>query len=253
MSSAARFWAVRERPERVRTRVLAAFRPRVQRLLDDLADDAETGADLPRRWRRIHRARVRTLVAKSWCVVVARVIHTYVYDALSGDTKPMNATENRTETRRRDTADVIAPPPVLFGTALIAALAAHAVHPIRIAAFAGGVLRLAGVAPIALGLALSVGVMRAFGRAATPVPPYRPTTRLVTTGLYRYTRNPDYIGQTLVYVGVAVAANSWWPLFLLPAVLLVVKRGVVVREERYLEAKFGAAYRDYAARVPRWL
>jgi protein-S-isoprenylcysteine O-methyltransferase Ste14 len=126
-------------------------------------------------------------------------------------------------------------------------------HPVRIASLPGGVLRLAGVALIALGLLLSIAVVRAFGRVGTPVPPYRPTTHFVTTGPYRYTRNPDYIGQTLTYVGIAIVANSWWPLFLLPLVLLVVQRGVVRREERYLEVKFGQEYRDYMARVPRWL
>ena len=83
--------------------------------------------------------------------------------------------------------------------------------------------------------------------------PYRETTRFVCTGPYRYTRNPDYIGQTLIYGGIAMGANSWWPLFLLPPALLVIQYGVIRREERYLEAKFSQEYRDYTARVPRWL
>jgi protein-S-isoprenylcysteine O-methyltransferase Ste14 len=95
--------------------------------------------------------------------------------------------------------------------------------------------------------------MRLFGAAGTPVPPYRPTARLVFSGPYRYSRNPDYIGQALVYVGVALVANSWWPLFILPVVVFVVQRFVIEREERYLEAKFGQEYREYRARVRRWL
>ncbi len=164
-----------------------------------------------------------------------------------------NVTNYPSEARRRDTAGVIAPPPVLFGAALIVALLLHTVRHWRIALPPSVMLRAAGVALIVIGLLLSIGVMRAFGNAGTAVPPYRPTTRLVSTGLYRYTRNPDYIGQTLVYVGIALLANSWWPLVLLPLVLLVLHFGVIRREERYLEEKFGQEYRDYMARVSRWL
>lgn len=163
-------------------------------------------------------------------------------------------TNRSPDARRRDTAGVIAPPPVLYGAALIVALALHSTgHPIRITSPPTVVLRVAGIALTILGLTLSIAVVRVFGRAGTPVPPYRPTTHFVSTGPYRYTRNPDYIGQTLVYVGIALVANSWWPLVLLPLVLLVVQYGVIRREERYLEAKFAQEYRDYMARVSRWL
>lgn len=161
--------------------------------------------------------------------------------------------KGRPEDRRRDTAGVVAAPPLLFGVALIIALVLHAIRPIRIESPAGGILRLAGVALIVIGLLLSIAVVRAFGRAGTRVSPYRETTRFVSTGPYRYTRNPDYIGQTILYAGIAIVANSWWPLFFLPLVLFVVQRGVIRREERYLEMKFGQEYRDYMARVSRWL
>ena len=149
-----------------------------------------------------------------------------------------HTTKSLPSDRGRDTAGVIAAPPLLFGAALIVARSLHAIHPIRIATLPGGMLRLAGVALIVLGLLLSIAVVRAFGRAGTQVSPYRETTRLVCTGPYRYTRNPDYTGQTLMYFGIANVANSWWPLFLLPFVLLAVQHGVIRREERYLEAKF---------------
>ena len=57
----------------------------------------------------------------------------------------------------------------------------------------------------------------------------------------------------MIYLGAAVAAGTWWPFLLLPLLLVAIQRGVVRREERYLEAKFGQEYRDYKARVPRWL
>ena len=155
--------------------------------------------------------------------------------------------------KHSDTAGVIAAPPLLFGAALVVALLLHAMHPIRMLPAGNGPLRLAGAALVVLGLMLSIAVVRVFGRAGTQVSPYRRTTRFVSTGPYRYTRNPDYIGQTLTYAGIAMVANSWWPVFLLPVVLYLVQRGVVRREERYLEAKFGQEYRDYMTSVPRWV
>jgi protein-S-isoprenylcysteine O-methyltransferase Ste14 len=69
----------------------------------------------------------------------------------------------------------------------------------------------------------------------------------------RTERIPDYIGQALVYAGIALLANSWWPLFIFSLVLFVVQRLVIEREERYLEEKFDEEYREYRARVRRWL
>jgi protein-S-isoprenylcysteine O-methyltransferase Ste14 len=155
--------------------------------------------------------------------------------------------------RGRDTAGVVAAPPVIYGVALIVALSMHAASSIHITSSPGRVLRLVGVGVIALGLLLSGAVMREFARAGTAVSPYHETTHFVSTGPYRYTRNPDYIGQTLMYAGIALATNSWWPLLLLPPALLTIHYGVVRREERYLEAKFGQNYRDYTSRVSRWL
>jgi protein-S-isoprenylcysteine O-methyltransferase Ste14 len=91
-----------------------------------------------------------------------------------------------------------------------------------------------------------------FGAAGTAVSPLDSATALVSGGPYRLTRNPDYIGQLLVFAGSALAANTAWPIVLLPGVLAAIDRGVVRQEEQYLESKFGAAYADYAARVPRW-
>lgn len=83
--------------------------------------------------------------------------------------------------------------------------------------------------------------------------PGRATKRIVRTGPYRYSRNPDYLGQIVVYVGATLVTNTWWPMFLAPFVLVTIQHRVVQREERHLEAKCGREYRDYTARVPRWL
>jgi protein-S-isoprenylcysteine O-methyltransferase Ste14 len=96
-------------------------------------------------------------------------------------------------------------------------------------------------------------MVRTFAQASTPVSPLRASHALVTGGPYRFTRNPDYIGQTAIFAGVAIARNRLWPLLLLPLVLAIVHRDVVEREERDLDRRFGEAYREYAGQVPRWL
>jgi protein-S-isoprenylcysteine O-methyltransferase Ste14 len=80
-----------------------------------------------------------------------------------------------------------------------------------------------------------------------------PTTTIVDTGPYRFTRNPIYLGIFLGLVGLAIAFDSLWPLVTLVPFTLVIRYGVVAREEAYLERKFGHAYRRYRSRVRRWL
>ncbi len=90
-------------------------------------------------------------------------------------------------------------------------------------------------------------------RAKTNMIPDKPATTLVTTGPYRWTRNPMYVSLAMAYVSASVWTGSLTSLALLPCVLLTVDRLVIVREERYLDRAFGEDYRDYRARVRRWL
>ncbi|HEV8673882.1 MAG TPA: isoprenylcysteine carboxylmethyltransferase family protein [Methylomirabilota bacterium] len=116
-----------------------------------------------------------------------------------------------------------------------------------------GVARVLGIALLAGWVIVSLPAILALRRAGTSVNPARPTTALVTWGPYRVTRNPLYVGLTMLYLGLTAWFNALWPLLLLPIVLVVMQRGVIVREERYLERKFGEEYRRYKARVRRWL
>ena len=106
---------------------------------------------------------------------------------------------------------------------------------------------------IAVWLGLSASAVFLFRRAGTTPNPMQPTTAIVVHGPYRFTRNPMYVSLVALYVGVTLFVNSAWPLILLPAVVLLVQRQVIAREEAYLEAKFGEAYRAYKARVRRWI
>jgi protein-S-isoprenylcysteine O-methyltransferase Ste14 len=94
---------------------------------------------------------------------------------------------------------------------------------------------------------------RAMRQADTPTNPYKPSSRVATEGPFRYTRNPGYLSMAMIYAGIATIANASWAILLLPATLLAIRRGVIEREEEYLERKFGEEYLRYKARVRRWI
>ncbi|TIO06835.1 MAG: isoprenylcysteine carboxylmethyltransferase family protein [Mesorhizobium sp.] len=106
---------------------------------------------------------------------------------------------------------------------------------------------------ILIGLVLFAAGVRNFSRAATPLPTNQPARVLVTDGIYRWTRNPIYLGFFLIYGGIGVAAQSPWVLILTLPLAITVRYGVVAREEAYLERRFGDAYLDYKRHVRRWL
>ena len=152
-----------------------------------------------------------------------------------------------------DVAGVIALPPFIFLAFLVAATVLEAVVPLP--ALAGHAIAryLAGAALAACGFVLIGMGMRRFVAAGTNIPPNLPTTALVVDGIYRRTRNPLYLGTTFVYLGLAVAAGSLWAVMLMMPLVWVINVGVIAREERYLERKFGDAYRAYKGRVRRWV
>jgi protein-S-isoprenylcysteine O-methyltransferase Ste14 len=158
-----------------------------------------------------------------------------------------------TETNR-DIAGVIAPPPLIFLAFLIAGIALEY-----------GVVRTQGldmpatlrwtVVPLLflVGAAFITSAVLRFRKAGTPPPPWEPTTAFVAHGVYRWSRNPMYLGMALIYLSLGVAADAPVVFWLLVPLILTIHHGVIVREERYMTGKFGAPYLDYAQRVPRWL
>ncbi len=153
-----------------------------------------------------------------------------------------------------DTAGVIAPPPLVYLAGLALGLGADwLLHlPSLPERSASGGLWL-GLAFGGFGLLLILWAGGRFIGARTPLPPHRPTTALVTEGPYRRSRNPIYLGMALIYLGVVCATASLGILVFFPLVILIMEFGVIRREERYLERKFGAEYRRYKASVRRWL
>jgi protein-S-isoprenylcysteine O-methyltransferase Ste14 len=146
--------------------------------------------------------------------------------------------------------DIIAPPPLLYAGPWLAGFVLDLLLPLPRLPSA---LRLAGLPFLAAGIALAIWFLLAMQRAGTPVDPREATTALVQTGPFRYTRNPAYVAFTFTYLGVSLLAGARWPVILLPAVLVIVDRGVIRREERYLEERFGSDYSQYRLRVRRWL
>jgi len=103
------------------------------------------------------------------------------------------------------------------------------------------------------GFGLLYWALGSFFRKKTSPLPFRPTTTLVITGPYRWTRNPMYLGMLLVYLGLAFWSSVLWAILLAPVVVGLVGRFVIRKEEAYLEARFGDAYRQYSRQVRRWL
>ncbi|MHB1005296.1 MAG: methyltransferase family protein [Chloroflexota bacterium] len=143
------------------------------------------------------------------------------------------------------------PPPFLYAGTLAASLLAN--HFLPTARLPGRAPRRAGLLLTGLGVALGVSAIATMRRVGESPRPDHLVRTLVTNGPYRFTRNPMYLGMTVLYTGAAALANSLAPFLALPFVLRAIERGVVVNEERYLEQRFGDAYRRYRARVPRWL
>ncbi len=152
---------------------------------------------------------------------------------------------------RSDNAGVVAPAPVIYGAAIAVGLSAEFALPL--APLPRPVGFWLGVAIIAASISIVVSAFRALARARTAFDARKPTISIVTDGAFRYSRNPTYLSLTLLHVGVALVLGSLWVLLMVVPAVAAIHWGVVLREERYLEAKFGEEYRSYARKVRRWV
>ncbi|MCC9006436.1 methyltransferase family protein [Pseudomonas putida] len=152
-----------------------------------------------------------------------------------------------------DSAGVRLPPPFIYLGALLLGLAADRCVALSYFGIERWLLVATGGVLFAAGAVMMLAAAGVFRRLGTTIPPSRPTTLIATTGPYRWTRNPMYLGMALVYAGIAIGFDGAIALALLPLVLIVIQKQVIAREERYLDAKFGDDYRRYKAEVRRWL
>lgn len=154
----------------------------------------------------------------------------------------------------RDSAGVIAPPPLILAIAIVLGLLLDWLLPAYLLYLLLSIAEriVIGVVLIAAGAAVTIPAMRGFRSAGTNVEPWKPSLALVTDGIFGWLRNPMYVGATLFLAGLSIMLASDWMLVMAVGFVLVIHFGVVKREERYLEAKFGEPYRQYMGKVPRY-
>ena len=151
----------------------------------------------------------------------------------------------------RDNPGVIFRPPMLYLAAFVVVLVCRWFRPMPICDDGTGFW--AGLVVVAIAIAFLIWGRRTMVAAGTNVDPALPATAIVDSGPFRFSRNPLYLGLTLAYLGFALVANTWWSAVVLVPLLIVMHFGVVLREERYLDKKFGESYRQYRVRVRRYL
>lgn len=114
-------------------------------------------------------------------------------------------------------------------------------------------LLLPGILVVGVALLLAAIALLHFRRARTHVEPWQPTTAIIRSGLFRYSRNPIYLAFCIATFGGALIINSWWGILVIAPLVALLQTLVIRKEEAYLEAKFGQTYLDYKKRVRRWL
>lgn len=149
-----------------------------------------------------------------------------------------------------DHPGVIAPPPLIYLSGLL--IGASLKNQLPVPWLPRLLRNFLGSSLLGGALLIITFAFRNMKQAGTNVNPAEPTTALVTTGPYLFSRNPLYLGLTMFYAGIALLGNLFWSILLLPVIVRVVNQGVIKREERYLENKFGEQYKQYKERVPRW-
>jgi protein-S-isoprenylcysteine O-methyltransferase Ste14 len=150
-----------------------------------------------------------------------------------------------------DKAGVIIFPPLLFGLGLAALLLLHWLWPLPLNHVE---IRLViGIALIVLAASNAIWGAFTLKRAGTHVAPSLPTITIVSNGPFRYSRNPLYVSLITLFLGISILIGSWWGLILLLQLLPILHFGIILREEKYLERKFGGTYLDYKHKVRRYL
>jgi protein-S-isoprenylcysteine O-methyltransferase Ste14 len=150
-----------------------------------------------------------------------------------------------------DHAGVPVPPPLIYIVLFGVGLLLHWLVPFSFVPTIPA--RVVALIFLGCGVILVVWSGLLFRRANTSVVPVKPTTALVISGPYRLTRNPIYLAFLCIYIAAALGFGVIWALVLVPLVVLAVQRLAISKEERYLEQKFGDAYRQYRAHVRRWI
>ena len=143
------------------------------------------------------------------------------------------------------------PPPLIFLFFLLVAYGLQHFWPIGIGGLSG--LKYIGGGVVMLGIGIIIFVAQSFKRAETNIEPWKPTTKIISTGIYTYSRNPIYTGFCLISIGIGIFLNSFWILISFVPSAILVYYVAIRKEEIYLEKKFGEEYIFYKSKVRRWL
>jgi protein-S-isoprenylcysteine O-methyltransferase Ste14 len=142
-------------------------------------------------------------------------------------------------------------PPIYLLFTLLAMAALH--FGVPVARIIHAPYTYAGAVLIVLGISITATAARGFARAGTPIIPFEPSTALVTSGLYRMTRNPMYVGMVVALLGAGVCFGTLSPFLPIPLFVWIIQKRFIVGEEKFLEEIFGAQYLDYKSKVRRWI
>lgn len=143
------------------------------------------------------------------------------------------------------------PPPLVFLTLMLTAYGTHQYWPMHLGSFSG--FKYIGGAIIFLGFCIAIFAFQSFKHAETNIEPWKPTSKIVSTGLFAYSRNPIYGALCLISIGTGVFLNSIWVILSFIPSAVIIYYIAIKKEEAYLEEKFGEEYLHYKNKVRRWL
>jgi len=154
-----------------------------------------------------------------------------------------------------DNANVIALPPFIFLGFFIVGFILHYCFKLFLVESPrlDSILNIIGIALIIVSLIIPVLAFKALEKSKTTHKVSKPTTAIVSDGIFKYTRNPIYLSGFILFIGISFITNSLIILILIIPLFFIIREGVVKREEKYLEWKFGEEYLDYKKQVRRWI
>jgi len=148
---------------------------------------------------------------------------------------------------------VYIPPPLFYVLIFIAAVLIQQMIPLADKIFQFQTIKVVGMFFLFTAFFFLFRSLRQFFKSKNTVILIKPATALQTTGIYGISRNPMYVGLTIVYLGITCFIGNWWDIILFPLLLLIVQEYVIKREEKYLVLEFGQQYEEYRRTVRRWL
>lgn len=148
---------------------------------------------------------------------------------------------------------VYIPPPLIYVLFFLAAIFLQRKIPFAAVFFHLFIMKIVGIALVVLSVYFLTRSLRQFFLTKNTVVLIKPASTLQTTGVYALTRNPMYLGLTLLYLAITCFIGNWWNLILFPFLVLVIQELVIKPEERYLQIEFGEEYKAYLKKTRRWI